>query len=109
MRGDEIVVYRGVNTTLGPVELFDPVRGTKVAVSTLGAFQQGQVRDGIPVANVDAGLKKVAELKASAEQTPDTGDTGGKAPDDGTTSTDPPAATGPPQKGTPTPNPTRSQ
>ncbi|GGL34086.1 PP2C family protein-serine/threonine phosphatase [Planomonospora parontospora] len=113
VRGDEIVVYRGVNTTLGPVELFDPVRGTKVAVSTLGAFQQGQVRDGIPVANVDAGLKKVAELKASAEQTPDTadtGDTGDKAPDDGTTSTDPPAATAsPPQKGTPTPKPTRSQ
>jgi protein phosphatase len=96
-----------VNTTLGPVELFDPVRGTAVAVSTLGAFQQGQVRDGIPVANVDAGLKKVAELKASAEQTADTGD---QAPDDGRTSTDPPAATAsPPPKGTATPKPTRSQ
>ncbi|MBG0814284.1 Stp1/IreP family PP2C-type Ser/Thr phosphatase [Planomonospora sp. ID82291] len=113
VRGDEIVVYRGVNTTLGPVELFDPVRGTEVAVSTLSAFQQGQVRDGIPVANVDAGLKKAAELKASAEQpgdTGDTGDTGDKAPGDGATSTDPPAATpSPPAKGTATPKPTRSQ
>ncbi|MFF0573320.1 Stp1/IreP family PP2C-type Ser/Thr phosphatase [Streptosporangium saharense] len=65
-KGDEIVVFQGVKTNLGPFELFDVARSTTESVSALGAFQRGQVLDGIPVANVDAGLKKIAELKSSA-------------------------------------------
>ncbi|MFC4062970.1 PP2C family protein-serine/threonine phosphatase [Planomonospora corallina] len=106
VRGDEIVVYRGVNTTLGPFELFDTAYNTTVPVSRLGAFQQGQVRDGIPVANVDAGKKKVEELAASARGPGD--GTEDKAPDGATPSGEPAATTGPPQ-GTATPQPTRSR
>ncbi|MEV7908584.1 PP2C family protein-serine/threonine phosphatase, partial [Streptomyces anulatus] len=69
-KGDEIVVFQGVKTNLGPFELFDVARSTTESVSTLGAFQQGQVRDGIPVASVDAGLKKIAELKTSTSASP---------------------------------------
>ncbi|MER5420712.1 Stp1/IreP family PP2C-type Ser/Thr phosphatase [Streptosporangium roseum] len=66
VKGDEIVVFQGVKTNLGPIELFDVARSTTESVTALGAFQQGQVRDGIPVASVDEGLKKIEELKTSA-------------------------------------------
>ncbi|WP_329427080.1 protein phosphatase 2C domain-containing protein [Streptosporangium sp. NBC_01495] len=65
-KGDEIVVFQGVKTNLGPIELFDVAKSTAESITTLGAFQQGQVRDGIPVSNVEAGLKKIEELKTSA-------------------------------------------
>ncbi|MFF0309041.1 PP2C family protein-serine/threonine phosphatase [Streptosporangium sp. NPDC004379] len=67
-KGDEIVVFQGVKTNLGPIELFDVARSTAESVTALGAFQQGQVRDGIPVPNVDAGLRKIQELKSSARK-----------------------------------------
>ncbi|MFI6509885.1 PP2C family protein-serine/threonine phosphatase [Streptosporangium sp. NPDC050855] len=65
-RGNEIVVFQGVKTNVGPFELFDVAKSTTESVSALGAFQQGQVRDGIPVAGVEAGLKKIEELKTTA-------------------------------------------
>jgi PPM family protein phosphatase len=65
-RGNEIVVFQGLPTSVGPVDLFDVAKSTAESVSVLSAFQQGQVRDGIPVASVDAGLKKIEELKTSA-------------------------------------------
>ncbi|GAA2896395.1 protein phosphatase 2C domain-containing protein [Streptosporangium fragile] len=73
-RGNEIVVFQGVKTNLGPFELFDVAQSTTEPLSALGAFQQGQVRDGIPVDNVEAGLRKIEELKSKsgdkAEPTP---------------------------------------
>ncbi|MET8053657.1 Stp1/IreP family PP2C-type Ser/Thr phosphatase [Streptosporangium sp. NPDC005286] len=65
-RGNEIVVFQGVKTNLGPFELFEVAQSTAESITTLGAFQQGQVRDGIPVPTVEAGLKKIEELKSSA-------------------------------------------
>ncbi|WP_436758181.1 Stp1/IreP family PP2C-type Ser/Thr phosphatase [Streptosporangium sp. V21-05] len=67
-KGNEIVVFQGVKTNLGPIELFDVARSTAESITTLGAFQQGQVRDGIPVPTVEAGLKKIEELKTSAAE-----------------------------------------
>ncbi|GHH65247.1 serine/threonine protein phosphatase [Streptosporangium violaceochromogenes] len=67
-KGDEIVVFQGVKTNLGPFELFNVARSTTESISALGAFQQGQVRDGIPVPSVDAGLKKIAELKTATQK-----------------------------------------
>ncbi|MEU1877600.1 Stp1/IreP family PP2C-type Ser/Thr phosphatase [Streptosporangium sp. NPDC020072] len=96
-KGDEIVVFQGVKTNLGPFQLFDVARSTTESISTLGAFQQGQVRDGIPVPSVEAGLKKIAELKSSTPpQKPEPT----------------PKATGkdkqtPQSSGTPTPDPTK--
>ncbi|GGS87240.1 protein phosphatase [Planobispora rosea] len=66
LRGEEIVVYRGVNTTLGPFELFDPVRSTTIPVTSLGPSEQKQVRNGIPVADEAAGVKKVEDLQAAS-------------------------------------------
>ncbi|MER6824922.1 PP2C family serine/threonine-protein phosphatase [Streptosporangium sp. NPDC000563] len=65
-KGNEIVVFQGVKTNLGPFELFDVAQSTAESITSLGAFQQGQVRDGIPVPTVEAGLKKIEELKSSA-------------------------------------------
>jgi len=65
-KGNEIVVFQGVKTNLGPFELFDVAQSTAESITSLGAFQQGQVRDGIPVPTVEAGLKKIEELKTSA-------------------------------------------
>ncbi|MFI7043358.1 PP2C family protein-serine/threonine phosphatase [Streptosporangium sandarakinum] len=67
-KGDEIVVFQGVKTNIGPIELFDVARSTAESITVLGAFQQGQVRDGIPVPDVDAGLRKIQELKSSAQK-----------------------------------------
>ncbi|WP_433248460.1 Stp1/IreP family PP2C-type Ser/Thr phosphatase [Streptosporangium sp. CA-135522] len=64
-KGDEIVVFQGVKTNIGPIELFDVARSTTESIKVLNAFQQGQVRDGIPVTSVDEGLKKIQELKTS--------------------------------------------
>ncbi|WP_406319716.1 protein phosphatase 2C domain-containing protein [Streptosporangium sp. NBC_01639] len=96
-KGDEIVVFQGVKTNLGPIELFNVARSTTEPITALGAFQQGQVRDGIPVPSVDAGLKKIAELKATgAKPQPET------KPDGKGKQTSKPS-------GTASPEPTRSQ
>jgi protein phosphatase len=93
-RGDEIVVFQGVKTQLGPIELFDVAKSTAESVSVLSAFQQGQIRDGIPVPSVDAGLKKIEELKTSA------------ITDEENEPTPQPSAS---PSATPTPKPTRSR
>ncbi|MGC5009878.1 PP2C family protein-serine/threonine phosphatase [Streptosporangium sp. DT93] len=95
-RGNEIVVFQGVKTNLGPFELFDVAKSTTESVTTLGAFQQGQVRDGIPVATVEAGLRKIEELKTTAAGA------GGKKP----SATPSASASSAPSR---TPEPTRSQ
>ncbi|MCG5219669.1 Stp1/IreP family PP2C-type Ser/Thr phosphatase [Streptosporangium sp. KLBMP 9127] len=68
--GDEIVVFRGIDAELGPVQLFSVEKGTGRPVSGLGALQEGSVRNGIPVTSVDEGLKKVNELTAPAKEEP---------------------------------------
>ncbi|WP_031161773.1 Stp1/IreP family PP2C-type Ser/Thr phosphatase [Streptosporangium roseum] len=102
-KGDEIVVFQGVKTNLGPIELFDVARSTTESVTALGAFQQGQVRDGIPVTSVDEGLKKIEELKTSAAK-PETKPTAKpeSKPDGKGKQTPQPS-------GTASPEPTRSQ
>ncbi|MFD0657014.1 hypothetical protein [Thermocatellispora tengchongensis] len=59
------MVFRGVNTAIGPVQLYQVARATGLSVSALTAVQQGQVRDGIPVASLDEGLKRIDELAAT--------------------------------------------
>jgi PPM family protein phosphatase len=64
-RGTEIVVFQGLPTSVGPVDLFHVAKSTAESISTLGAYEQGRIRDGISVPSVDAGLKKIEELKTS--------------------------------------------
>ncbi|GIH93820.1 Stp1/IreP family PP2C-type Ser/Thr phosphatase [Planobispora siamensis] len=101
LRGEEIVVNRGVNTTLGPFELFDTVRTSTVPVATLGTLEQAQVRNGIPVADEAAGVKKIEELRASSQE--GSGDAASATPS-------PSASPKPSSKpsGTATPRPTNS-
>ncbi|GII04807.1 Stp1/IreP family PP2C-type Ser/Thr phosphatase [Planobispora takensis] len=101
LRGEEIVVNRGVNTTLGPFELFDTVRTSTVPVATLGTLEQSQVRNGIPVADEAAGVKKIEELRASSQQS--SGDAASATPSP-TASPKPSSKPG----GTATPRPTNS-
>ncbi|GAA4182749.1 Stp1/IreP family PP2C-type Ser/Thr phosphatase [Streptosporangium oxazolinicum] len=96
-KGNEIVVFQGVKTNLGPFELFDVAQSTAESITTLGAFQQGQVRDGIPVPTVEAGLKKIEELKTSAA--------GSEEKDEPTASPSASASSAPARA----PEPTRSQ
>ncbi|GII95851.1 Stp1/IreP family PP2C-type Ser/Thr phosphatase [Sinosporangium siamense] len=67
-QSDEVVVFRGVNTEIGPFQLFDIAHYTGIKVGSLAAFERGQVLDGISVPDVDAGKKKIDELRASAGQ-----------------------------------------
>ncbi|MFF5208576.1 Stp1/IreP family PP2C-type Ser/Thr phosphatase [Streptosporangium sp. NPDC000396] len=108
-KGDEIVVFQGVKTNLGPFELFEVARSTTESVKVLGALQQGLVRDGIPVPNVDAGLRKIQELKTATQKPADRGNedkttTTGKNNDGKNRQT---SSTSQPS-GTATPEPTRS-
>ncbi|MBB2908804.1 protein phosphatase [Streptosporangium becharense] len=103
-RGNEIVVFQGVKTNLGPFELFDVARSTTESVSALGAFQQGQVRDGIPVPDVEAGLKKIEELKSSTAESD-----GGKPTPTPSASPSATATPSKPPQPTRTPQPTRSR
>ncbi|GAA0837610.1 Stp1/IreP family PP2C-type Ser/Thr phosphatase [Streptosporangium amethystogenes subsp. fukuiense] len=102
-RGNEIVVFQGVKTNLGPFELFEVAQGTAESITTLGAFQQGQVRDGIPVPTVEAGLKKIEELKSSAAKADD------KADDKAEPTTSPSASASAKPPVPRAPEPTRSQ
>src|SRR5262249_32204498 len=63
---DQIVVFQGIDTEIGPFQFFKVVKGTNLSVSSLSAVQQGRVRNHIPVANVDAGLTEINKLKAEA-------------------------------------------
>ncbi|MDF5752980.1 Stp1/IreP family PP2C-type Ser/Thr phosphatase [Spongiactinospora sp. TRM90649] len=66
--GDQIVVFRGVDAELGPLQFFEVAKSTGQRVSTLDAFQQGQIRNGIPVTSLDEGIRKVEELRGPAEK-----------------------------------------
>ncbi|MFJ2028159.1 Stp1/IreP family PP2C-type Ser/Thr phosphatase [Streptosporangium sp. NPDC087985] len=102
-KGDEIVVFQGVKTNLGPIELFNVARSTTESITVLGAFQQGQVRDGIPVPSVDAGLQKIQELKSSGAKPEAKPETKPETKADGK------GKQTPQPSGTATPEPTRSQ
>ncbi|MBG0827045.1 serine/threonine-protein phosphatase [Planomonospora sp. ID67723] len=106
LRGEEIVVYQGVNTTLGPFELFDPVHHSTVSVAALGPTEQKQVRNGIPVADKAAGVKKVEELRVASGENTD-GSTASPTPTPAVTPK--PGGTATPKSGgTATPRPTNT-
>ncbi|MEV0625860.1 Stp1/IreP family PP2C-type Ser/Thr phosphatase [Nonomuraea wenchangensis] len=77
-RGDEVVVYQGVQKEVGPFQLFSVSRMTGRQLSRLSEADQALVKSGIPVTNADAGMEKINSLKFSASQA-----------DDGSTSTSP--------------------
>lgn len=75
-KGDELVVFQGVDAEVGPVSFKKVAYTDHVRVSSLPAVQQDQVRSGIPVDDLQAGISKIksfgdsAAPKADAESTP---------------------------------------
>ncbi|GLX02201.1 Stp1/IreP family PP2C-type Ser/Thr phosphatase [Microtetraspora sp. NBRC 16547] len=69
VKGDQIVVFRGVDAELGPMS-FKKVAYTAddVPVSSLSAAQQDQIRSGIPVDNLQAGITTIKNF--SGDSTP---------------------------------------
>ncbi|MEV0582692.1 Stp1/IreP family PP2C-type Ser/Thr phosphatase [Nonomuraea sp. NPDC050310] len=74
--GNQVVVFRGIQTELGPFKLYSLERGTGRNLNELSDAQKASVVDGIPVDSVDEGLEKVNTLtfttavKPSASPTP---------------------------------------
>ncbi|MFC0865030.1 PP2C family protein-serine/threonine phosphatase [Sphaerimonospora cavernae] len=71
--GDKLVVFRGVDVQLGPVSLKDVAYTEEHArVSALADVQQDQVRSGIPVDDLRAGIAMIKSFKASDTPKQDT-------------------------------------
>ena len=68
---DRIVIYRGVNTELGPIQLFTIAHSTNDSVSALREPERTRVRDRvITVGSIDEGLAKIRELQNAGRTTP---------------------------------------
>ncbi|MEW9556003.1 Stp1/IreP family PP2C-type Ser/Thr phosphatase [Nonomuraea sp. NPDC050783] len=74
-RGDEVVVYQGIQKEVGPFQLFSVSKPTGRQLSRLSEADQALVRSGIPVTNADAGVAKINSLRFSGGQTDDDGAT----------------------------------
>ncbi|MEV4461218.1 Stp1/IreP family PP2C-type Ser/Thr phosphatase [Microbispora sp. NPDC049633] len=72
VKGDELVVFQGVDAEVGPVSFKKVAYTDHLRVSTLPAVQQDQVRSGIPVDDLQAGITRIKNFGASAAPTPDT-------------------------------------
>ncbi|MET8142995.1 Stp1/IreP family PP2C-type Ser/Thr phosphatase [Sphaerisporangium sp. NPDC005288] len=65
-KGDELVLFRGVDTTIGPIQLNSVAQSTGLSVSSIPEPEREQVRRGIPVADLQAGTTKINDLKAKS-------------------------------------------
>jgi protein phosphatase len=63
-QGDELVLFRGVDTSLGPIQLNSVAQSTGLSVSTIPEPEREQVKRGIPVPDLQAGQTKINDLKA---------------------------------------------
>ncbi|MEV6979967.1 Stp1/IreP family PP2C-type Ser/Thr phosphatase [Sphaerisporangium sp. NPDC051017] len=62
--GDELVLFRGVGTTIGPIQLNSVVKRTGLSVSSIPEPERDQVRRGMPVTDLKAGQTRIDDLKA---------------------------------------------
>ncbi|MER6948366.1 Stp1/IreP family PP2C-type Ser/Thr phosphatase [Nonomuraea sp. NPDC000554] len=67
-RGDEVVVFQGIQQEVGPIRFFSVVQSTGKALSKLSPPDQALIKDGIPVTNVAEGMTRINSLKFSTEQ-----------------------------------------
>ncbi|MGW4641899.1 Stp1/IreP family PP2C-type Ser/Thr phosphatase [Sphaerisporangium sp. NPDC004334] len=65
-KGDELVLFRGVDTTIGPIQLNSVAQSTGLSVSSIPEPEREQVRRGIPVADLRSGQTKINDLKAKS-------------------------------------------
>jgi PPM family protein phosphatase len=69
-RAGEVVVFRGIQTEVGPLELYSIAEHTGRQVKTLSDPDQASIKQGIPVDSVKDGLKRINQLKPTEEPTP---------------------------------------
>jgi protein phosphatase len=62
--GDSVAVYRGINTTVGPVHLFSIVDTSPMKLDDLVQVARQQVQDGIPAENRAAADRIIANLNS---------------------------------------------
>ncbi|MET7333400.1 Stp1/IreP family PP2C-type Ser/Thr phosphatase [Nonomuraea sp. NPDC005650] len=70
-RGDEVVVFRGIQRELGPFQLFEVSKATGRQLSKLSDADQALIKGGIPVTTVDEGMTKINALKFAQEDDKD--------------------------------------
>ncbi|MFI6297715.1 Stp1/IreP family PP2C-type Ser/Thr phosphatase [Nonomuraea sp. NPDC050790] len=68
-RGDEVVIYRGIQQEVGPLQLYEVVKGTGLQVSNLSDPDKADIQQGIPVESIDDGIKRISGLKPSTNKT----------------------------------------
>lgn len=71
-RGDEVVVFRGIQKEVGPFQLFSVSKPTGRKITQLSEADQALIKSGIPVTTVDEGIAKIDALKFSEDQKSDT-------------------------------------
>ncbi|MEU7899785.1 Stp1/IreP family PP2C-type Ser/Thr phosphatase [Nonomuraea sp. NPDC049152] len=67
-RDGEVVVFRGVQQEVGPIQFFEVVKSTGRKLSDLPSTDQALVRDGIEVDSEDDGVTKINSLKFNATE-----------------------------------------
>jgi len=62
----EVVIYRGVNTTVLGFDLYEPYQTTGLEISGLADVYQQQIADGVPQDSLEAARDKVRDLAADS-------------------------------------------
>ncbi|MEV2272806.1 Stp1/IreP family PP2C-type Ser/Thr phosphatase [Nonomuraea africana] len=70
-RDGEVVVFRGLQQEVGPVQFFEVAKQTGRKLSDLSAPEQAMVKDGIKVADETEGLAKINSLNFDANEQDD--------------------------------------
>lgn len=67
-RGDEVVVFQGIQKELGPFPLFHVSKATGRKISQLSEADQALIKGGIPVTTEAEGITKINGLKFTEQQ-----------------------------------------
>jgi protein phosphatase len=62
-RGDEVVVFQGIQRELGPIPLFHVSKPTGKKLSSLSEADQALIKSGIPVTTEAEGITRINSLK----------------------------------------------
>ncbi|MFC6342145.1 serine/threonine-protein phosphatase, partial [Nocardioides hankookensis] len=72
-----VVIFRGVNASIGGFDLSEPYQTTDVELDRLSDFDAGKVEDGIDATDLDDAQSTVQNLARSQEPATDTAGTDG--------------------------------
>lgn len=81
VEGDEVVIFQGIDATVGPFELFEVAERTRVSLDEVQPYYRPRLEEGIPAADLNDARRIVAGAPRVAAADPD--DEGAADPDDG--------------------------